>query len=124
MPEDIQILRDVTVDGVRHITAVPSALVCSRQIDFDLVDGTIRNLRYTAGCHGNLQALGALLEGQPVPSHRYQLQGTRHFLLRPAHARVAGGVVAACHFWKIILSLHPGIEMWCNGSTRDFGSLS
>ena len=66
MPEDIQILRDVTVDGVRHITAVPSALVCSRQIDFDLVDGTIRNLRYTAGCHGNLQALGALLEGQPV----------------------------------------------------------
>ena len=66
MPEDIQILRDITVDGVRHITAVPSALVCSRQIDFDLVDGTIRNLRYTAGCHGNLQALGALLEGQPV----------------------------------------------------------
>ena len=105
MPEDIQILRDVTVDGVRHITAVPSALVCSRQIDFDLVDGTIRNLRYTAGCHGNLQALGALLEGQPV-------------------ARAASRSVTACHIWKIILSLHPGIEMWCNGSTRDFGSLS
>ena len=101
MPEDIQILRDVTVDGVRHITAVPSALVCSRQIDFDLVDGTIRNLRYTAGCHGNLQALGALLEGQPVEFALDRLTGI-----------------------KIILSLHPGIEMWCNGSTRDFGSLS
>ena len=75
MPEDIQILRDVTVDGVRHITAVPSALVCSRQIDFDLVDGTIRNLRYTAGCHGNLQALGALLEGQPVEFALDRLSG-------------------------------------------------
>ena len=31
-----------------------------------VVDGTIRNLRYTGGCHGNLQALGALLEGQPA----------------------------------------------------------
>ena len=64
MQESIQIISDTTVNGVRHITAVPSALVCSRQIDFDLVDGTIRNLRYPGGCHGNLQALGALLEGQ------------------------------------------------------------
>ena len=45
MPEDFQILSDTTVDGVRHITAATSALVCSRQIDFDIVDGTIRNLR-------------------------------------------------------------------------------
>ena len=66
MPEDIQILRDTTLDGVRHITAATSPLVCSSQIDFDLVNGTIHNLRYTGGCHGNLQALGALLEGQPV----------------------------------------------------------
>ena len=66
MPEDFQIVSDTTVVGVRHITAVPSALVCSRQIDFDLVDGTVRNLRYVGGCHGNLQALGALLEGQPA----------------------------------------------------------
>ena len=52
MPEDIRILSDTVLDGVRHITAATSALVCSRQIDFDLVDGTIRNLRYTGGCHG------------------------------------------------------------------------
>ena len=75
MPEDIQILSDTTVGGVRHITAVPSALVCSRQIDFDLVDGTIRNLRYTGGCHGNLQALGALLEGQPADFALSRLSG-------------------------------------------------
>ncbi|MBR2224670.1 MAG: TIGR03905 family TSCPD domain-containing protein [Bacteroidales bacterium] len=75
MPEDIQILSDTTTDGVRHITAVPSALVCSRQIDFDLVDGTVRNLRYIGGCHGNLQALGALLEGQPVDFALSRLTG-------------------------------------------------
>ena len=87
MPEDIQILRDVTVDGVRHITAVPSALVCSRQIDFDLVDGTIRNLRYTAGCHGNLQALGALLEGQPGEFARDRPRSRRCRARPPAAGR-------------------------------------
>jgi uncharacterized protein (TIGR03905 family) len=75
MPEDFNIISDITVDGVRHITAQPSGLVCSRQIDFDLVDGTIRNLRYTGGCHGNLQALGALLEGQPVDFALARLSG-------------------------------------------------
>ena len=75
MPEDIRILSDTVLDGVRHISAATSALVCSRQIDFDLVDGTIRNLRYTGGCHGNLQALGALLEGQPVEFALERLSG-------------------------------------------------
>ena len=75
MPEDVQILSDAVVDGVRHVTALPSPLVCSRQIDFDLVDGTIRNLRYIGGCHGNLQALGALLEGQPVSFALDRLSG-------------------------------------------------
>ena len=75
MPEDIRILSDTVLNGVRHITAATSALVCSRQIDFDLVNGTIRNLRYTGGCHGNLQALGALLEGQPVDFALDRLSG-------------------------------------------------
>ncbi len=66
MGEDIQIISDTVRDGIRHVTAIPSALVCSRQIDFDLVNGRIRHLRSTGGCHGNLQALGALLEDQPV----------------------------------------------------------
>jgi len=63
MGEDYRILVDSTENGVRHITAAPSRLVCSRLIDFDLVDGKIRNLKYLGGCNGNLQALGALLEG-------------------------------------------------------------
>jgi len=65
MGEDFKIVSDTTDDaGRRHITAIPSVLVCSRQIDFDLVDGKLHDIRYTRGCNGNLQALGALLEGQ------------------------------------------------------------
>ncbi len=61
--DDFKIISDRTADGVRHITAVPSAIVCSAQIDFDLVDGRIHNLHYVRGCNGNLQAVGRLLEG-------------------------------------------------------------
>ena len=61
--DDFQILADTVEDGVRHITAAPSALVCSKLINFDLIDGKIYNLKYLRGCHGNLQAIGSLLEG-------------------------------------------------------------
>ncbi len=61
--DDFRIVSDKTTDGVRHVTAVPSAAVCSAQIDFDLADGIIHNLRYIKGCDGNLQAIGRLLEG-------------------------------------------------------------
>lgn len=61
--DDYQIVADTVENGVRHITAVPSKLVCSKLIDFELVDGKIHNLRYMGGCNGNLKALGALLEG-------------------------------------------------------------
>lgn len=61
--DDFKIISDSTTDGVRHITAVPSTLVCSKQIDFDLIDGKIHNLKYLRGCNGNLQAIGRLLEG-------------------------------------------------------------
>lgn len=61
--QDYKVVSDTTNGGTRHITAVPSALVCCSQIDFDLVDGKIRNLVYERGCNGNLQAVGRLLEG-------------------------------------------------------------
>ena len=75
MGEDFRILADTVENGVRHITASPSALVCSQLIDFDLVDGRIHNLRYVRGCNGNLQALGALLEGAPVEFALQRLSG-------------------------------------------------
>ena len=61
--DDFRVLVDTMKDGVRHITAEPSALVCSVQIDFDIVDGKLHNVRYIRGCNGNLQAIGRLLEG-------------------------------------------------------------
>ncbi len=74
--EDFRIISD-TVDerGVRHISAVPSALVCSVQIDFDLVEGRIHNLSYIRGCNGNLQAIGRLLEGMEVGEVTGKLSG-------------------------------------------------
>lgn len=73
--DDFKIMADTVENGVRHITAAPSALVCSKLIDFDLVDGKIHNLRYLRGCNGNLQALGALLEGQSVDFALERLSG-------------------------------------------------
>jgi uncharacterized protein (TIGR03905 family) len=73
--EDFKIISDKTSGNVRHITAVPSALVCSNRIDFDLVEGKIHNLRYTDGCDGNLQAIGRLLEGMEAEKAMNILSG-------------------------------------------------
>ena len=75
MGEDFKIVADTCESGVRHITAIPSALVCSRQIDFDIVDGKLHNVRYVRGCNGNLQAVGRLLEGMSVQEALSRLSG-------------------------------------------------
>ena len=74
--DDYKIINDKTDSaGLRHITAAPSALVCSKQIDFDIVDGKIHNLKYLRGCDGNLQAIGRLLEGMPAEKAKDILLG-------------------------------------------------
>ncbi len=73
--DDYRIVSDTVENGVRHITAEPSALVCSKLINFDLIDGKIYNLKYMRGCHGNLQAVGALLEGATVEFALERLSG-------------------------------------------------
>ena len=45
-----------------HITFIPEG-VCSKQIDFDIVDGKLCNVSFLGGCNGNLKALSKLLEG-------------------------------------------------------------
>ncbi len=37
--------------------------VCSRKIEFAMEDGILHDVRFTGGCHGNLKAIGKLLEG-------------------------------------------------------------
>ena len=39
---------------------------CSREILFELVDGKVKNVRFIGGCNGNLQGIGALVEGMNV----------------------------------------------------------
>ena len=37
--------------------------VCSREINFDLVDGCVKNVVFVGGCRGNTQGVAALAEG-------------------------------------------------------------
>ena len=48
---------------MEHITFKPQG-VCSVQVDFDLDDDRLYNVRFTGGCNGNLKAIGRLVEGK------------------------------------------------------------
>ena len=50
---------------------------CSSQIDFDLKDGKVYNVRFTGGCNGNLKGIGALVEGMNVDDVITRLEGTK-----------------------------------------------
>ena len=36
---------------------------CSAQIDFDIIDGKVSNVKFLGGCNGNLKGISALVEG-------------------------------------------------------------
>ena len=51
--------------------------VCSREIDFEVVDGKLHNVRYLGGCNGNLQGVGALVEGMEIHDAIARLKGIK-----------------------------------------------
>ena len=51
--------------------------VCSREIEFDVVDGKLHNVRYLGGCNGNLQGVGALVEGMEIHEAIQRLKGIK-----------------------------------------------
>lgn len=51
--------------------------VCSREIEFDVVEGKLHNVRYLGGCNGNLQGVGALVEGMEVHEAITRLKGIK-----------------------------------------------
>ena len=57
-----------------HKTFQPKG-VCSRQMDFDVEDGKIKNLVVTGGCNGNLKGIAALVEGQDINTVKEKLKG-------------------------------------------------
>ena len=48
---------------------------CSSQIDFDLKDGKVYNVRFTGGCNGNLKAIPKLVQGLTVEQVEEKLSG-------------------------------------------------
>lgn len=50
---------------------------CSKQMEVDLEDGVIKDVRVLGGCNGNLQGIGRLVEGMPVDEVISRLRGIR-----------------------------------------------
>lgn len=62
---------------MEHYSYRPSG-VCSRMIDFDIdAEGKVHNVRFTGGCSGNTQGVGALAEGMDARQLAARLHGIR-----------------------------------------------
>jgi uncharacterized protein (TIGR03905 family) len=50
---------------------------CSSQIELELEGNIVRNVKFTGGCPGNLQAIPALVEGMTVEEVEKRIAGIR-----------------------------------------------
>ena len=50
---------------------------CSRKIDFDLENGTVKNVKFHGGCNGNLKGIASLVEGMKAEDAIAKLSGIR-----------------------------------------------
>lgn len=73
--DDFKIVTDEVKDGVRYVTATPSAIVCSKKIEIEIKDGIIMKVVYTRGCDGNAKGIGALIKGMSVDEAIRRLEG-------------------------------------------------
>lgn len=48
---------------------------CSRQILYDIDNGTVKNVKFIGGCNGNLQGIAKLVEGRKLEEVINLLQG-------------------------------------------------
>ena len=49
--------------------------VCAREINFDIEDGVITNVRFLGGCNGNVKAISKLVDGMTVKEIEEKLKG-------------------------------------------------
>ena len=49
--------------------------VCATEVEFEVVDGKLKNISFLNGCSGNLKALSVLLEGMPAGEAASKLKG-------------------------------------------------
>lgn len=50
---------------------------CSREIEFELENGIIKNVSFLGGCNGNLQGISKLCEGQNAEALIERLEGIK-----------------------------------------------
>ncbi len=50
---------------------------CSREINFELEDGIVKNVSFTGGCNGNLKGISRLAQGQSAENIIKTLEGTK-----------------------------------------------
>ncbi|NLN14776.1 MAG: TIGR03905 family TSCPD domain-containing protein [Tissierellia bacterium] len=49
--------------------------VCAKNIEFDIVDNKVVNVKFYGGCNGNLQGISKLIEGMEVEEVIKRLSG-------------------------------------------------
>ena len=54
---------------------MPTEMVCSQMISFDLNDNVVSNIVFTGGCNGNLKAISKLVDGWTVEKIEEYLKG-------------------------------------------------
>ena len=50
---------------------------CSQAINYDIIDGKVRNVSFVGGCNGNLQGISKLVEGMDVAEVIEKLEGIK-----------------------------------------------
>ncbi|MBQ3045336.1 MAG: TIGR03905 family TSCPD domain-containing protein [Clostridia bacterium] len=50
---------------------------CSRIIDFEIENGTVKNVRFHGGCDGNLKGISSIVEGMKAEDVIAKLEGIR-----------------------------------------------
>jgi uncharacterized protein (TIGR03905 family) len=51
--------------------------VCSRSIEFDVIDDKVTNVHFEGGCSGNSQGVAALVEGMNIEEAIHRMEGIR-----------------------------------------------
>lgn len=55
-------------------TFVPKG-VCPSKLEFEIDNDTVKNVRFSGGCNGNLKAIATLVDGMPVDAVTEKLSG-------------------------------------------------
>ena len=72
---DVVLISDQQEGDVRKASFLTCGAVCSSQVDIELEGETLRSVRYTGGCHGNTQGIGALVVGMKKSDVIARLEG-------------------------------------------------